>query len=55
MAEGEKRVWLYYLDWLRVFAITSVFLFHSDKFFAMEDWHVVNLARSLTSTSSSSG
>jgi len=50
MAEGEKHVRLYYLDWLRVFAITSVFLFHSDKFFAMENWHVVNLARSLTAT-----
>ena len=30
---GSKRVRLYYLDWLRVFAMTSVFLFHSDKFF----------------------
>ena len=47
---GSKRVRLYYLDWLRVFAMTSVFLFHSDKFFAMEDWHAVNLTRSLAST-----
>jgi glucan biosynthesis protein C len=28
------------LDWLRVLAILSVFLYHSTRFFNLEDWHV---------------
>jgi glucans biosynthesis protein C len=31
------------LDWLRVFAILTVFIFHSCRFFVHEDWHVHNL------------
>jgi len=32
----------YDLDWLRVLAILSVFVFHSTRFFPLEDWHVKN-------------
>jgi len=30
------------LDWLRVLAILSVFVYHSTRFFNLEDWHVKN-------------
>lgn len=30
------------LDWLRVLAILSVFLYHSTRFFNLGDWHVKN-------------
>lgn len=30
------------LDWVRVLAIMSVFVFHSTRFFPIEDWHVKN-------------
>ncbi len=33
---------LLYLDWLRVFAILFVFVYHSSRFFNSEDWHVKN-------------
>ncbi|MEJ2477975.1 MAG: acyltransferase family protein, partial [Desulfobacterales bacterium] len=33
----------YELDWLRVFAILVVFLYHSTRFFNLEDWHVKNI------------
>jgi glucan biosynthesis protein C len=33
---------LYYLDWLRVLAILTVFVYHSTRFFNMETWHVKN-------------
>jgi len=32
----------YDLDWLRVFAILSVFFYHSTRFFNIWDWHVKN-------------
>jgi glucan biosynthesis protein C len=32
----------YELDWLRVLAILVVFLYHSTRFFNLEDWHVKN-------------
>ncbi len=32
----------YDLDWLRVFAILTVFIYHSTRFFISEDWHVKN-------------
>ena len=32
----------YELDWLRVLAILVVFLYHSSRFFNLEDWHVKN-------------
>ncbi len=34
----------YDLDWLRVLAILSVFLYHSTRFFNIGDWHVKNAA-----------
>lgn len=33
----------YDLDWMRVAAILFVFVYHSTRFFNMEDWHVKNL------------
>ena len=33
----------YELDWLRVLAILVVFLYHSTRFFNLEDWHVKNV------------
>jgi peptidoglycan/LPS O-acetylase OafA/YrhL len=39
-AGGSGR--LYYLDWLRVLAILTVFVYHSTRFFNLEDWHVKN-------------
>jgi peptidoglycan/LPS O-acetylase OafA/YrhL len=33
---------LYYLDWLRVLAILTVFVYHSTRFFNMETWNVKN-------------
>ena len=32
----------YDLDWLRVFAILSVFIYHSTRFFNLGNWHVKN-------------
>ena len=39
-ATSPTRV--YYLDWLRVLAILTVFVYHTTRFFNMEDWHVKN-------------
>lgn len=33
---------LHYVDWLRVFAIAGVFLFHTLRPFDTDDWHVKN-------------
>lgn len=33
----------YELDWLRVFAILIVFLYHSTRFFNLSDWHLKNV------------
>ena len=33
----------YELDWLRVFAILVVFVYHSSRFFNLGDWHVKNI------------
>ena len=33
----------YELDWLRVLAILSVFLYHSTRFFNLGDWHIKNV------------
>ena len=32
----------YDLDWLRIFAIFAVFVYHSTRFFNSSDWHVKN-------------
>ena len=46
MTISESRRY-YYIDWLRVFAILVVFLFHNARFFDFEDWHVKNAETSL--------
>lgn len=33
---------LYYLDWLRVVGTLAILVYHSSRFFNMEDWHVKN-------------
>lgn len=40
----------YYLDWLRVLAMLSIFLFHCDRFFDFDGWHIKNAVTSLAST-----
>jgi peptidoglycan/LPS O-acetylase OafA/YrhL len=43
----QKKVRLYYLDWLRVLAFTAVFFYHCGRFFNEGEWHIKN---STTST-----
>lgn len=38
-SDSKRR---YDLDWLRVLAILTVFIFHSGRFFDQGDWHVKN-------------
>jgi fucose 4-O-acetylase-like acetyltransferase len=33
----------YELDWLRIFGILTVFLYHSSRFFNLGDWHIKNV------------
>ena len=40
--ETKASARVYYLDWLRVLAILTIFIFHSGRFFDLEDWHVKN-------------
>lgn len=46
----SKAARLYYVDWLRVIAMFSIFLFHNNRFFTLGDWHISNAERSLAST-----
>lgn len=41
---------VYYVDWLRVLAMISIFLYHSNRFFTINSWHISNAERSLAST-----
>ncbi len=41
---------LYYVDWLRVLAMLSLFLFHADRFFDFHGWHVKNEETNIIST-----
>jgi glucan biosynthesis protein C len=41
---------LYYIDWLRVLAMLSIFFFHNDRFFDFDDWHVKNNVTSVLSS-----
>ena len=43
----------FYLDWLRILAISTVFLFHSLRFFDISDWHVKNPLTSFLARTSS--
>ncbi|MFC1872004.1 acyltransferase family protein, partial [Chloroflexota bacterium] len=45
-----KPTRLYYIDWLRVLAMLSIFLYHSNRFFTISSWHINNAERSLAST-----
>jgi len=38
----NKPLRLYYIDWLRILAMLSVFFFHADRFFDYDDWIVKN-------------
>jgi glucans biosynthesis protein C len=40
MDKSDRR---YELDWLRVYAILIVFIYHSTRFFNLGDWHVKNV------------
>ena len=40
MNKSDRR---YHLDWLRVMVILTVFIYHSARFFNLDDWHVKNL------------
>jgi glucan biosynthesis protein C len=33
---------MHYLDWLRVLAILTIFIYHTMRFFNSESWHVKN-------------
>lgn len=44
LIKPERR---YELDWLRVLAMLTVFLFHNARFFDFMDWHVKNTDQSL--------
>ena len=41
---------LYYLDWLRVIAILSIFFYHCDRFFDFRTYPIQSTVRSLVST-----
>jgi hypothetical protein len=41
---------LYYLDWLRVLAMLSIFFYHNNRFFDFDSWHVDNTVTSLGPT-----
>jgi glucan biosynthesis protein C len=40
--EKKASTRVYYLDWLRVLAILTVFVYHTSRFFNVEDWNVKN-------------
>lgn len=40
--EGRPVQRQVYLDWLRVLGVLAVFLYHSTRFFNLDDWHVKN-------------
>ena len=46
----NKTPRLYFVDWLRIIATLSIFLYHSNRFFTLNNWHISNAERSLAST-----
>lgn len=48
MEKNSRR--LYYIDWLRVLAMLSIFFFHADRFFDEYDWHVKNAGQNMISS-----
>ncbi len=45
MAQRPDR--LYYVDWLRVFTMACVFLYHNSRFYDSGDWHIKNASSSV--------
>jgi len=45
-----KPARLYYIDWLRMLAMFSIFFYHCNRFFTLAGWHVKNNVTSLGST-----
>ncbi|MFC2021216.1 acyltransferase family protein [Chloroflexota bacterium] len=41
------RARLYYIDWLRVLAMVTIFFFHNSRFFDDNTWHVSNADTSI--------
>ncbi|MHA2219775.1 MAG: acyltransferase family protein [Candidatus Hodarchaeales archaeon] len=50
MVEKNKPKRRYDLDWLRILAMLSIFLFHVARYFNQEDWHVKNPDLSMGAT-----
>ena len=46
----KKPQRLYYIDWLRVLAMLSIFFYHADRFFDSKDWHVKNVEHNIISS-----
>ncbi len=46
----NKSQRLYYIDWLRVLSMLSIFCYHADRFFDYDDWHVKNGAHNIISS-----
>lgn len=46
--DSMKR--FYFIDWLRVLAMLAIFLFHADRFFDFDGWHVKNPEQNVIST-----
>ncbi len=49
-AEVETKPRLLHLDWLRVLAMGAIFLFHNQRPYDFDDWHVKNEVLSQAST-----
>jgi len=47
---GTAPARVYFVDWLRVLAMFSVFLFHNARFFDTGGWHVKNGTTDFTAT-----
>ena len=47
---GSETSHVDYLDWLRVFAMASIFFFHNNRLFDNDSWHVNNAQTSEIST-----
>jgi hypothetical protein len=43
---SEKPERRYDIDWIRIFGMATIFLYHCGRFFNLEDWHVKNNALS---------
>ena len=48
--ENVKPARLHYLDWLRVFAILGVFLYHASRPFILQEWLIANDEKSIVVT-----